>query len=912
MTAPLRVVERWIYRGPHLFSLAPMIRIQLDLGELEGWPTNRLPGFAEQLVALLPQLREHGCSYGEPGGFLRRLEDGTWMGHVIEHVAIALQNLAGHAITRGKTRSVRGRPGVYDMLYCYRDEAVGMAAGAHAIGLVASLLPPELSRVENWAVLGVPEIAASGSIGAILTALRPLVAKAAFGPTTQALVDAARRRGIPAFRLNDQSLVQLGTGSRQRRIRASVTGATSLIGAELAGNKNAAKALLGDAGLPVPRGVVVRSADEAAREARRLRWPVVVKPLDGNHGRAVTTDVASEEQARAAFELARAVSRVVIVERQLPGNDHRILVVDGKVVAVAERVPARVVGNGVHSIRDLIGFVNEDPRRGVGHEKVLTRIKVDEAMLALLGESGRTLDAVPDAQEEVRLRGTANLSSGGTAVDRTNAIHPDNAAIAEQAAAVVGLDVAGIDFLTPDISRPVRETGGGIVEVNAAPGFRMHLQPSEGRPRNVARPVIAALFPKGAESRVPVFAVTGTNGKSTTVRMVSRILREAGMRVGMTTTSGVYVDDRLLVAADSSGPKSARMLLRNPTVDAAVLETARGGILREGLGYDRCDVGAVLNVSADHLGLKGIETVEDLARVKSIVAEATSRRGHSVLNADDPLTVRMARHAGGKLVWFSMRGGDDMRGALRRYIDEGGMAVVREPGPLGGKLVWWHGTRREPLLDASDIPATLGGSAEFNIANALAAAAMTLSYSVDVEVVRRALGRFTSSYEESPGRLNIHDLPNGVRVIVDYAHNEAATLALGALLDRMRPNHRRLYGVVSIPGDRRDEDLRRMGELAAGIYDEIMFREAPDGRGRAPGTINALMSEGAIGAGFDPARLHRLPSEEVAVLACLERAEAGDLIVVTPTEVERIWRLVVGYEPPAEPEPARDGGSSDE
>ncbi|HEX8388293.1 MAG TPA: Mur ligase family protein, partial [Sphingomonas sp.] len=614
------------------------------------------------------------------------------------------------------------------------------------------------------------------------------------------------------------------------------------------------------------------------------------------------------EGLRAAFELAARHSRHVIVERQLPGNDHRILVVGGKVVAVAERVPARVIGDGLHSIEQLIADVNADPRRGVGHEKVLTRIKVDDALVQLLAKTGRTLGTVPMAGEEVRLRDTANLSTGGTAVDRTDEIHPDNRAIAEQAAAVVGLDLAGIDFLSPDISGPVRETGGGIVEVNAAPGFRMHLEPSEGTPRDVAGPVIDMLFPDGQPSRIPVFAITGTNGKSTTVRMVARILCEAGMRVGMTTTSGVYVDGRLLLAADASGPKSARMLLRNPTVDAAVLETARGGILREGLGFERCDVGAVLNISADHLGLKGIDTVEDLARVKSVVTEAVRRRGgHSVLNADDPLTVRMARHAGGRIVWFSMKGGADGEGAmsraLRRHVEEGGMAMVREPGPLGGTLVWWRDSQREPLMEASDMPATLGGAAEFNIANALAAAAMTLAHGTPIETVRRALAQFTTSFDESPGRLNIHDLPNGVRVIIDYAHNEAAVLALGRLLDKMRPNHRRLYGVVSIPGDRRDEDLRRMGELAAGIFDEIMFREAPDGRGRPAGSINALMSEGAVAAGHDPASIHRLKSEEVATRACLERAEPGDLIVIMPTEVERIWNMVVGFQPPS-PEPA--------
>ncbi|WP_375427537.1 cyanophycin synthetase [uncultured Sphingomonas sp.] len=897
---PLRVVERAVYRGPHLYGLKPMIRIQLDLGALEEWPSDRLPGFTDRLLALLPGLGRHGCSYGEPGGLVRRLRDGTWLGHVIEHVALELQVMAGHTVTRGKTRRVKGRPGVYDVLYRYHDEQVGLMAGAHAIRLVADLLPPELARVENWASLRQAELGEPGGVPAIMAALALPVAAARLGPTTQALVDAARRRGIPAVRLNARNLVQLGTGSRRRLIRASVTGATSLIGTELAGDKDAAKALLDAAGLPVPRGVVARTADQAALEARRLRYPVVMKPVDGNHGRGVTTDIASEEAVRAAFELAGAQSRSprgVMVERQLPGRDHRVLVVGGRMVACAERVPARVIGDGARTVAELIAALNRDPRRGRGHGQVLTRIVPDGAMRALLATGGRTLASVPAAGEEVPLRGTANLSSGGTAIDRTDRIHPENAAIAEQAAAVIGLDVAGIDLLSPDISRPVRKTGGGIVEVNAAPGFRMHLQPSEGTPRDVARPVIDMLFPRRRASRVPVFAITGTNGKSTTTRMVARILCEAGLRVGMTTTSGVYVDGRLLMAADASGPRSARMLLRNPTVDAVVLETARGGILREGLGFDRCDVGAVLNVTGDHLGISGIDTVEELGRVKAVVARAVARWGSCVLNADDPITVRMARHTGGKPVWFSMAGGEAMPPFLRRHIDKGLLAVVREPGALGGTIALWRDARREPLMNAADVPATLGGSAEFNIANALAAAAMTIAHGVDPEVVRRALGQFTSSFEDSPGRLNVHDAAHGVRVIVDYAHNEAAVTALGRLIDTMRPDHGRVYGVVSIPGDRRDEDLLRMGELAAGIFDEVMFREAPDGRGRPAGSINALMTEGALRTGKDPRLLHRLPSEEAATRVCLEAARPGDLIVIMPSEVERIWNQVVSYVP---------------
>jgi len=882
--APMLVCERSAYSGPNLYSQRPMIRIRLDLGALEDRPTDRLPGFAKTLLALLPGLASHGCSYGEPGGLIRRMREGTWLGHVIEHVAIELQSLAGAGTTRGKTRSVKGEPGVYDILFRYADPVSGMAAGRAAIALVATLLPADLQRVEGLDLLGE---ALPNDVPAVVAALRKLVTANGLGPSTRALVDEARRRGIPVTRLDAASLVQLGQGSRQRRIRASVTGGTSLIGAELAGNKDAAKALLHDAGLPVPRGQVVCDADEALRVARRIGWPVVTKPLDGNHGRGVTTGIRNEAALRDGTALAAKSSRRVIVERELPGNDHRILVVDGKVIAVAERVPAHIVGDGRTTIAALIDAVNADPRRGVGHENVLTRIVVDEPLRTLLARAELDLSSVPVAGQVVLLRGTANLSTGGTAVDRTDTIHPDNAAIAAQAASVIGLDVAGIDMLSPDITRSVRETGGGIVEVNAAPGLRMHLQPSEGTPRDVARPIIAAVVPPGARSRIPIFAVTGTNGKSTTARMVARILCEAGHRVGLTSTSGVYIDGRLQIAGDASGPRSARMVLRNPTVDAAVFEAARGGILREGLGFERCDVGAVLNVTADHLGLKGIDTVADLARVKSVVAESVARRGHCVLNADDPMTRAMARHAGGHLVWFSARDASATTEPIRSHLANGGIAVVSE----AGEVALYRGSDRTAVVAIAAIPATLGGAADFNVFNALAATAMTAAHGIPTKTIAAALGAFTSSFEDSPGRLNILDA-HGVRVIVDYAHNPAALTALGRLVAKLRKTGGRVFGMVSIPGDRRDCDLIEMGVLAAGIFDQIMFREAPDGRGRTAGSINALMSQGALSTGMRPADVHRLVDEEAATDACLEHARPGDMVVLMPTDVDGIWQRV--------------------
>ncbi|WP_201306094.1 cyanophycin synthetase [Roseomonas harenae] len=899
--APMRVLHSAVYRGPHLFSHTPMIRIRLDLGALEEWPSDRLPGFTDGLVAMLPGLQEHGCSYGTPGGFIRRLREGTWIGHVCEHVALELQTRAGSRVTRGKTRSVRGKPGNYNVLYAYREEEVGLLAGRLALQLVESLLPAELRGIQGLEELHRRDpLADGGGVGAALEALTRLVGRRALGPTTRSLVQEAERRGIPVMRMDEHSLVQLGHGKRQQRLRASITGRTSSIAVEIAGDKDLTKALLADAGLPVPRGAVVRTAEDAVWEAERIGYPVVTKPLDGNHGRGVSLDLRTPEDVRRGFEDAARRSRDVIVEQQFQGYDHRILVIGGEVRAVAQRVPAHVVGDGVRTIAALIEEVNRDPRRGSGHENMLTRIEVDEHVLGLLAKAGMNLESIPEKGRCVALRDTANLSTGGTAIDRTDDIHPDNACIARRAAMAVGLDVAGIDFLAPDIRRSVRETGGGIVEVNAAPGFRMHLEPFEGWARDIARPVIDMLFPDGETGRIPILAITGTNGKSTTTRMVAHILRHAGMTVGMTTTSGIWINDDKITDADASGPKSARMVLRDPSVDAAVLETARGGILREGLGFEECDVGAVLNIQADHLGLKEVDTLEDLAAVKSVVVESVRRDGCSVLNADDPLTLAMERHAGGRIAFFSMKGGKDMPDALRAHIDAGGLAVVSEDGVDGGDIVVHDDRRRLPLMSAAEIPATLGGMAGFNIQNALAAVGMTYAQGISPPVIRAALQNFSSSFEQSPGRLNVHDA-HGFRVILDYAHNPAGLTALCDLVAKLRPRHGRLIGMISTPGDRRDDDMREMGRIAAGAFDEVVLRERPDGRGRPSGEVMRLIAEGVLGTGFAEEHLHCVLDEHEAAELCLRMAQPGDLVVLTPTSVEEVWAQVLAFRPVEQP-----------
>ncbi|HXG40858.1 MAG TPA: cyanophycin synthetase, partial [Candidatus Limnocylindrales bacterium] len=669
----LRILEARVLRGPNYWAREPVIRLLVDLGTLEQFPSNRIPGFTDRLLALMPSLEEHACSLGRRGGFVTRLREGTWAGHIAEHIALELQNLAGTDVRHGKTRSA-GPEGHYNVIYEYREEQVGLEAGRIAVRLVNHLVAPN-------------DPAHAIDLSAEMERLIRLAERLAFGPSTQALIDEAASRDIPWMRLDRYSLVQLGQGVHQQRIRATMTSRTPAIAVDIASDKALTNRLLDSAGLPVPRSIVVETEDEAVEAAVRIGFPVVVKPLDGNHGRGVGLDLRDEAAVRAAFPVARAESRAgdVVVETFVAGNDYRVLVIGGRMAAVAQRVPASVTGDGVHTVRELVQITNADPRRGIGHEKVLTKIRLDERAVELVRAQGYELDDVLPAGAWVRLALTGNMSTGGTSIDRTAEAHPDNVELAETAARVVGLDVAGIDFICPDISVPVRETGGAIVEVNAAPGFRMHTHPTEGEPQFVARPVIDLLFPPGAPSRIPIIAVTGTNGKTTTVRMIAHILKLMGRRVGMTSTDGIVVDGRLIKKGDMSGPKSAQMVLQNPTVDTAVFEVARGGILREGLGYDRNDVAVVTNVAGDHLGLGGIDTLGQLANVKGVIVEAVPRSGTAVLNADDALVYRMGRHCAGRVVLFSMSktAGEDGFDRVDSHAGRGGAAFVLHDTPQG-------------------------------------------------------------------------------------------------------------------------------------------------------------------------------------------------------------------------------------
>jgi len=876
----MKILERRVYRGPNLYAHFPVIRLRLDLGRLEQHPTATLPNFVETLVATVPSLEAHTCSYGTHGGFLRRMreDEGTWMGHVLEHVAIEIQVLTGAKVSFGKTRSA-GTEGHYHVVYEFEEERVGEAAGQLAMRLLDSLLPSEL-RTDPEDVL---------DFRTELDELIGFAQRRQFGPSTASIIRAAEERDIPWIRLNDHSLVQLGHGRFQKRIQATVTSETRHIAVDIASDKELTNKILADLGLPVPRQYVVRTADRAVASARRLGFPVVVKPLDANHGRGVSIDLGDDDAVRVAFDKAQEHARTVIVETYIAGFDHRMLVVGGELVAVAKRVPGHVVGDGVHTVEQLVEAVNADPRRGIGHEKVLTRIELDYQALRLLEQAGLEPTSVLPAGHVFYLRSTGNLSTGGTAIDLTDVVHPDNREVAVRAARAIGLDVAGIDFITPDISESHRTVGGGICEVNAAPGFRMHVSPTEGTPRDVAGPVIEMLFPQGTPSRIPIAAITGTNGKTTVSRMLAHIQKMSGFTVGLCTTDGVYIDGERTVVGDMTGPMAAQMVLRDPRVDFAVLETARGGLLRAGMGYRTCNVGCVLNVSSDHLGMGGIDTLDQLAEVKRIVVEVA--RDCAVLNADDDLVLFMGGNTEAKrIAYVTINPKHDL---VRQHIRAGGAAAVLEEGINGQMITLYDRGSHIPLLWAHLIPATLEGKALFNVQNAMFAALMAFVMGCKVDNIRQGLRTFDTTYFQAPGRLNVFDkLP--FRVILDYGHNPAAVRAMADLAVRLEVPGQRVC-VLAAPGDRRDDDLFEIAKAAASAFERFILRTDDDTRGRDRDQITGLLRKGLIACGVDPSRIELIPDEQESIDAALASCALGDLLVIFGDKISRSWKQITKF-----------------
>jgi len=851
-----------VLRGPNQWARFPVLEVRLDLGWLEDFPSHTLPGFNDRLMAWLPSMVEHRCSIGERGGFFQRLRTGTWMGHILEHVTLELQTLAGTAVGYGRARETKAR-GVYNVIIEYQQEGFAIACLHAAHTLLMAAIAGE-----------------SCDLRQMLAGLRDQLLREQLGPSTRSIVEAAQRREIPVRRLNDGSLVRLGIGAKQRKILAAETDGTSAIGESIAQDKELTRCLLAEAGIPVAAGEPVGSADEAWRVAIERGLPVVIKPRHGNQGRGVSVGLASEAGVRQAYQTAASGGAEVVVECCLQGDDYRLLVVGGNLVAAARRCPPLVVGDGVASVRELVARKNADPRRCADHAGSLSPIPLDAVAESLLKEQGLAADAVPARDQQVLLRRNANLSTGGTAEDVTDQVHPEIARMAIEAARIVGLDIAGVDLMATHIDRPLTGQSSGIVEVNACPGLRMHLEPTTGAARDAGAAIVEMLFPPGDDGRIPVAAVTGTNGKTTVTRLLAHLAATGGATVGMACTEGVWVGDRQIDTGDCSGPQSARRVLAQPSVMTAVLETARGGILREGCGFDACDVAVVTNIaSGDHLGLHEIDTPEQLAWVKGAIVAAVRSSGTAVLNAADPLVVEMKKWCRGRVVYFAL---DPEHPVITAHLADGGFAAtIRD-----GWMVLRDGPRETRLASLARVPLVHGGMVAFQVENALAAAAAAWSLGVPLELVRLGLEDFSSGALGSPGRFNLLDL-DGATVVVDYGHNVPSLEQICRTLETLP--HPRRTAVYSAAGDRRDEDLLRQGELLGSTFDRVVIYEDAYRRGRSPGEITQLITTGITRVEPTGRRSVVEPGGDWATAAArvLDAVQPGDLVLLQPDTIEQ-------------------------
>jgi len=864
----MQILSSRAIEGRNIHSHYPVIEVLVDLEEYADCQTDEFPGLREILVESLPGIASHHCGIGAPGGFLLRVGEGTYFGHVIEHVALELMLAAGQAVMYGKTRRVEGT--VYKVVFEYECKESGLYAARVAPQIVDQIAKGQRPEVEGH-----------------IARIRALAWKHQLGPSTLAIAKAAEDRGIPWMRLGSTSMLQLGHGSKQRLVEATISGRTSCISVDIACDKVLTKLLLEEAGIPVPQGGLACDEDQALRVATELGYPLVTKPRDGNQGKGVSVNLRTEDELRQGFTTARSLSEGVVVERHIQGRHYRILVIGGKLAAASERLPAFVIGDGKHTVARLVEMTNSDAMRGEEHELPLTRIKIDEAARRVLSRQGLSLDSVPGRGNLVYLRDNANLSTGGVAIDVTDEVHPENARMAIRASEVLGMDIAGVDLITDHISLPMDATGGAIVEVNAAPGIRMHLFPWKGRRREVGRQIVDHLFP-GGNGRIPVIAVTGTNGKTTVVRMIAAVLAEAGYHVGMTCTDGVFINGDCIMKADASGPKSARTVLRSPKVDAAVLETARGGLIRDGLAFDRCDVAVITNIADDHLGQDGVSSLEDLALVKSLLIEAVLRKGHAVINADDPVALSIAGRASGRLVLFSAQP-DNL--AVRKHVLAGGRALVLK----NGHITWISQDKTAKIMGIKDVPCTLGGVALFNVQNTLAAAAACCAVDIDAETIADALSQFYADARANPGRLNIIE-SGGFTVVLDYGHNvpalEASVQAVRNLvaLDERQP--RRLIGVIASPGDRQDDRIVALGRAAAGAFNLVFLKEDHDLRGREPGKTAGLLVQGALEVA--PAEAVKVVLDEgEAIREALKTCTRNDLLVVYYEKYDEAYQSIM-------------------
>ncbi|MEQ1553493.1 MAG: cyanophycin synthetase [Ferruginibacter sp.] len=852
----MKLLEIKVLRGPNYWSVrrGKLIQMKIDLEEMEQRPTNKIEGFRANLEKLLPSLKSHRCSEDCEGGFFMRVDEGTWMGHVMEHIALEIQTLAGMDMGFGRTRGT-GKEGEYFVVFNYMEEAVGIYAAKAAFKICEALIEGKTYDLN-------PDI----------QEMRELREDTRLGPSTGCIVEEAAKRGIPFIRLNKGSLVQLGYGINQQRIRATIAGTTSCIAVDIAGDKDETKRLLGDAQIPVPKGSIIRS-EEALKDAiDSIGYPCVLKPLNGNHGKGATTNIVNYEQALIALDAAQKYGRSVIVEKFITGYDFRVLCINNKFICAALRTPAAVTGDGIHNIQWLIDETNKDERRGYGHEKVLTQITIDDFSQKMLDDIGYTLETIPAKGELVLVKPTANLSTGGTSTDVTDEVHPSNIFMAERISKIIGLDICGIDIMAPDLRVPISENGGAVLEVNAAPGFRMHIEPSVGIARNVAEPVIDMLFPnKENNGLIPIIAITGTNGKTTTSRLVAHIAKTAGYKVGYTTSDGVYIQNQMMMKGDCTGPASAHFVLKDPTVNFAVLESARGGILRSGLAYRNCDVAIVTNVASDHMGLGGIDSLEQMARVKSIVPETVYKHGYAILNADDDLVYDMRNNLKCNIALFSM---DENNPRIVAHCKAGGHAAVFE----NGYVTIMKGTWKIRIEKVSNIPITYGGKALHNVMNTLPAILSTYLYrNIKVADIKLALETFVPSSTQTPGRLNLFEFKN-FKFLADFAHNPAGLQLLCDFVSKLEGTPK--VGIISGTGDRRDEDIRELGIISANYFDEIIIRQDKHLRGRTAENIVELLVDGIKSVKGKEIPVTIIYNEKEAIMHAYNNAKPGALITI--------------------------------
>ena len=862
----MKIVDIKTMKGPNYWSVRRhnLTVMVLDLEEMEQFPTNKIDGFGERLEAMFPSMYSHRCSVGCEGGFFQRVKEGTWMGHVIEHIALEIQTLAGMDCGFGRTRGY-GEEGVYFVVFNHMVGKVGEYA-AKASFIIAEALIANKEYDLDEDIMNMKEIRQNEGLG----------------PSTSSIIKEAEARGIPWIRLNKYSLCQLGYGANQKRIQATVTSETSNIGVEIACDKEETKDLLEQAEVPIPKGDIIRTERGLKEAVDYVGFPLVIKPVNGNHGRGITTNINSLDEALIGFKEAKEVSRLVIVEKYITGEDHRLLVINNKLVAAAKRTPAHVIGDGKSTIQELVDEVNKDERRGYGHEKVLTEIDINSLTLEILKEMNMTTESVPKKGEMVKLKSTANLSTGGTAEDITELIHPYNVFMAERISKIIGLDICGIDIMAEDLTKPLNKSGGAVLEVNAGPGFRMHLQPTSGLPRNVGGHVVDMLFPPGSNSRIPIIAVTGTNGKTTTTRLIAHIAKMKGKKVGYTTSDGVYIQNRLLMTGDCTGPKSAEFVLKDPTVNFAVLECARGGLLRAGLGFKKCDIGVVTNVAGDHLGLKGIHTIDQLAKVKGVIPETVHKDGYSVLNADDDRVYAMRNNIESQFALFSM---DEQNPRIKRHSSRGGISAVYE----NGYITIYRGEWKMRVAQAVNVPLTKGGKASFMIQNVLAGVLSCYLHGFSIEDIKVAIETFIPSPSQTPGRLNMFNF-NKFDVLLDYAHNPAGLRALHKYVEKL-DGHPKI-GIVAGVGDRRKQDNFELGQISAEMFDEIIIRTDRNLRGKDEQELIDEIKAGILDVSPKiPLRI--IKKENEAIQHAVENAKEGSLIVVSSDVVPDALNMVM-------------------